>query len=375
MHGTRLLQDTTNPEPTSLWWAGLGAPGGVDEAARPCSLFRPTNPDQLFRAGELVRRDGVVDVEGLDQLMRQLSILIEALSRGIQDRNNSTIPAGYTYLLQFIAHDLVDSVLSPQAAHAVLRSCVRNGRARALVLDTLYGTGPDECPQAYEYSAGSGQVMVELPRTRLRVGARSNPGPGRTAYCPMRDIARAPAPAHTPGENLLCDPLIADARNDAHALVSQITVLFQLLHNHILGLLNWPAPGTNKAEDAHRRYLCARLAVTLIYRNILDKDVLAKILHCRVLDRYRSENSRPLFDGQKGVPVEFSHGAFRFGHSMVRAEYQVSSDTPLETLAALHRSSANRPGELPVQDVWLVDWARFFTDSRPRRHSRKDAKS
>jgi hypothetical protein len=369
MHGVRSLLSATSPEGTTLWWAGLARSGGVDESLRPCSLFRPTNPDQLFRAGGLIGRDGQVEVEGLDRMLRRLTLLIKARSyqpADTEEKSNLCIPSGYTYLLQFMAHDLVDSVLPPHAAQAVLRASVRNGRTRALVLDTLYGSGPDEYPHAYEYSGGPHQITINLPRTRLRVGARSPLGPDRTAFCPMRDIARSYAPKDMPGEHRLCEALVADARNDANTFVAQITVLFQLLHNHVLSLLNWPVPPkTDPAEDAFKRYLCARLIVTLIYRNIIDRDVLEKILDRRVLDRYRSENSRPLLDGGKGVPVEFSHGAFRFGHAMVRKMYHVASEKELEALKALQLASASRPGELPLPQEWLVDWARFFAIPAP----------
>lgn len=369
MHGGRSFLSVASPEATTLWWAGLGRSGGVDESLRPCSLFRPADPDQLFRAGGLIRRDGQVDVEGLDRMLRRLTLLINARSfqpPSTEEKSNPLMPSGYTYFLQFIAHDLVDSVLPPQAAQAVLRACVRNGRTRALVLDTLYGSGPDEYPHAYEYSAGPNQITIKLPRTRLRVGASSPVGPDRTVFCPMRDIARSFAPTGMPGEHRLCEALVADVRNDANTFVAQITVLFQLLHNYVLSLLNWPAPPmTDPAEDAFKRYLCARLIVTLIYRNIIDRDVLEKILDCRVLNRYRSENSRPLLDGGKGVPVEFSYGAFRFGHAMVRKKYHVASEEELEALKALQLSSASRPVDLPLPDKWLVDWARFFAIPAP----------
>src|SRR5262245_46426081 len=130
MHGVRAFLSATSSEGTALWWAGLGRSGGVDESLRPCSLFRPTDPDQLFRAGGLIGRDGQVDVEALDRMLRRLTLLINARSfqpPATEEKSNPLIPSGYTYLLQFIAHDLVDSVLPPQAAQTVLRAGVRNG--------------------------------------------------------------------------------------------------------------------------------------------------------------------------------------------------------------------------------------------------------
>ena len=365
MHGAPWLPEKAfgDPRPTKLWWAGLGTPTFSDDAERPCSLFRPTSPDQMFRARDLIGSDGVVRVEALDQLIRRLTLLIDHRGYNMPDRGNRGIPAGYTYFMQLMAHDLVNTVLSPQAASAVLHPHMRNARPRALVLDTLYGTDPHDSPQAYEYSATRCAIAVELPRTRLRVGPYKGPiGSQRTPYCPMRDIARMPSPDFPQSEtSLLTEPLLADARNDAHAFMSQITILFQLLHNHILNCLPTERRPSSPATHARKRFLCARYIVTLIYRNIIVRDLLDRILNKAVLARYRSEAPQVLLDGAKGVPVEFSHGAFRFGHSMVRKGYKVASDNTLPTIDGLYMSSAMRPRDmLPIKEHWLVDWARFF---------------
>ena len=62
---------------------------------------------------------------------------------------------GYTYLLQFIAHDMVDSVLTFNIHDPDIIPGARNARSEALRLETLYGAGPDECPHAYDYTTGS----------------------------------------------------------------------------------------------------------------------------------------------------------------------------------------------------------------------------
>ena len=46
--------------------------------------------------------------------------------------------------------------------------------------------------------------------------------------------------------------MLADPRNDAHALVSQLTVLFQLLHNHVISLLE-PITGPIAERGVFRR--------------------------------------------------------------------------------------------------------------------------
>src|SRR5207237_5433855 len=99
--------------------------------------------------------------------------------------------------------------------------------------------------------------------------------------CPFRDIARAPAENVTgidrsiAGHRVaLTEALVADPRNDDHAIMSQLTALFALLHNGLIDLVRErePAAGRNAAlGEAYLRFLCARGALTLIYRNIIRK--------------------------------------------------------------------------------------------------------
>ena len=122
----------------------------------------------------------------------------------------------------------------------------------------------------------------------------------------------------------LTEALVVDPRNDFHALLSQLTVLFHLLHNHIMGILEarpLRSPAWTPAEVAFRRFLCARHGVTAIYRNIIVKDVLKRILHP---DIHAAASKFPLHS-EEGIPKEFSHGAFRFGHAMIRDQYLVNS--------------------------------------------------
>ena len=81
------------------------------------------------------------------------------------------------------------------------------------------------------------------------------------------------------------------------------------------------------------------LVLTLIYRNIIKKDVLEKILDRSIYQRYMTDPTLPR-DRAKGIPLEFTLGAFRFGHAIVRDTYDVNStakDQP--TIAALRLSA------------------------------------
>lgn len=359
--------------PMQLWW-GKAAP-----AERPRNLFHTLASDippatDMFRAGGLISIDGEIENRGC--LHRLMARLTERARADDPPGFNPDIPSGYTYLLQFIAHDLVDSVLSYSVDDGDVVPGARNARSQPLMLDTLYGSGPEECPHAYEFT----DKQVErglIPRTRLRVGARGVGAPPSETdpYCPFRDITRLGHPDRTfsgTGKPMLTEAMVADPRNDSHALVSQLTVLFQILHNHVLELLE-NATRTVPASDrlpprelALRQFQCARTVVTLIYRNIIEKDVLRRILHRRIHDRYAVEKQRPLDPGE-GIPLEFTFGAFRFGHAMVREAYDVNSAFAGQgTRGALERSGqqAHVAGMLPIGGRWLIDWARFFDNDK-----------
>jgi Animal haem peroxidase len=336
------------------------------------NLYLSFDPKDRYRADDLVSEDGIVDPDALHRLLAVLSRRINLSSPAADSiSENKNLPSGYTYLMQLIAHDLVDSVTSVRRDGADLRPTTRNVRQSALMLDTLYGPGPEELPHAYAVTDADISAAGIVPRSQLRVGVRQpqldqNP----TTYCPYRDLARM-APLAADGlaadnARLLTETGIADPRNDSHAFMSQLTVLFVLLHNQILRLLTAGklTAGASQTDDAQRRFLCVRFVVTLIYRNIIQNDVLPRILDAKVFDRYNKE-TKVFFDGDKAVPIEFTHGAFRFGHAMVRDAYMVRSETKEKTLRALDFNPLRLPGELPVNETWFIDWARFFETTRP----------
>jgi hypothetical protein len=358
-----------------LWWSGLqtaedSLTDAVTADARAHSLFHTLDPEHRYRAGGLIGRDGTVDRDALHRLMKLLAQRIGEASAAPEAKlENKGLPSGYTYLMQFIAHDMVDSVVSVRREAGALRPSGFNARTAALMLDTLYGAGPEEASNVYAVTEGTLRGKGDIPRLQLRIGEPQAPGASAaTLYCPYRDLARAKAPSCDrlagSSADLLTETYVADMRNDSHAFMSQITVLFVLLHNQVLSLLA-AVPGSDApVEDAYRRFLCARIVVTMIYRSIILEDLLPRIVDAAVLARYRSDNN-VFFDGEKTVPIEFTHGAFRFGHAIVREKYRVRDDKELETPFALDFAATRMPAKLPVPEKWFVDWARFFDTAKP----------
>jgi Animal haem peroxidase len=345
------------------------------------NMFREPDPErgEVFRAGGLISPDGLITPENRVALRRMMARLRSRMWRADPEGNlwveklapksgaapprpdwrnfeNPSLPSGYTYLLQLIAHDMVDSVIAFSfGAGDIARPEFANARRRPLMLDTLYGDGPDECPHAY-VSNDRQRLSGSHPRTRLRVGEIAA-APGGN-MCPAQDLTRATPDLGTPAE-LITDAFAADPRNDAHALMPQLTVLFSILHNAIMGLIETP-DNRVPLETTYREFQCARSITTLVYRTIIEHDVLPKILHPAVQMLYASKPHFRL-DPQSGVTAEFSAGAFRFGHAMVRDTYRVNdtNEAGLPFIAALGQSS--RHGARP-NAAWAADWRYFFSD-------------
>ena len=71
--------------------------------------------------------------------------------------------------------------------------------------------------------------------------------------------------------------------------------------------------------------------IDAIYHNILRNDLMRRVIHPAIYAAYSGPAphfiDRPIRRqrfaiGDWEIPFEFSHGAFRFGHAMVRPEYQ-----------------------------------------------------
>jgi hypothetical protein len=309
----------------------------------------------MYRADGLIGADGSLDEAKRNTLEGWLKKLAVRMDSHDPDDNllNPNLPSGYTYLLQLIGHDLSDSVPtvgvasneSTQSA-APARLVIKNARRWALSLETIYGLGPDEASFAYQEARSPDATA---PRDQLFIRQLA-PLPHPTRYCACHDIRR-----------IATDPLLADPRNDAHAILAQLAALFHLLHNQIVALIGEPS-AHSRNEGLYRRYLCARTIVTLIYRNIIRVDVMGRILHPDIQARYSTlRDTEGLLDQEDGAPLEFSHGAFRFGHAMVRSRYMINSDEALGTEIAISRTSQRQLNEGPQQPEWLVDWARFFS--------------
>ena len=337
---------------------------------------------QRFRAFGIDPLESPAHVANIRGLMHRLSRRMDAEiawpahgDAPLHRWENPNIPSGYTYLLQFVAHDLVHSAI-PLSVAGRLGAGTSNARRTPLMLEGLYGSGPVGSPHLYALDAPS-----DDRRTKLRLGRMRWKEAPRAAGCPFRDIARAQAENVTgidrgiAGQRpALTEALVADPRNDDHAIISQLTAMFTLLHNGLVDLVRRgePVSRTNaRFGAAYRRFLCARDAMTSIYHTILRKDAMRRVLHPAIYAAYSGSNprfmDRPAVAGGWQMPFEFSHGAFRFGHAMVRPEYRINDLSEHDLNNTLEKNSINEPVNMPLDETWMVQWSRFFeiNGSRP----------
>ena len=230
-----------------------------------------------------------------------LELLYARMERGQgKAPQNVFVPAGYTYLGQFIDHDITFDPMSkldvPNDPHTLV-----NFRTPRLDLDSLYGGGPLDQPFLYDWPQSG-----EPGGTKLLVG-----GPG-----PLEQPAAADLPRNQQGRALVGDP-----RNDEHVIISQLHLLFIRFHNAVVDHLrdgNLPEEGL--FDEAQR-------IVRWHYQWIVAHEYLPKVVGARMA-KVRRRHFR--WRREPFIPVEFSGAAFRFGHSMARALYSIRAKRPDE---------------------------------------------
>ena len=258
------------------------------------------------------------------------------------DDEESGIPALYTYLGQFVDHDLT---FDPDGSFQKQKdpNATTDFRTPAFDLDNVSGRGPGDQP--YMYDTDGKSFLLGDPITQGKP-------PG------ARDLQR----------NAAGRALIGDPRNDENAIVSQLQALMLRFHNRVVA-----AHPDESFEDVQKH-------VRHHYQYVVVNDFLPRIVDAGVLDSLKSggaydRSKLMLFKDFKNpfMPIEFSVAAYRLGHSMIRPGYRLN-DTVLLPIFPLPpdqtTGSPNFPEGLTgfrrlISD-WALDWGRFIEiDVRP----------
>jgi hypothetical protein len=308
------------------------------------------------------------------------------------DSADPGIPAGFTYLGQFVDHDLTMDRTAVALGQDVTVEELMQGRSPVLDLDSLYGRGPGNADDSRFYADDG---------VHLRVGTTSAVpiDAGTNVALTGFDLPRVGAGATKADQRA---PLIPDARNDENLAVAQTHLAFIRFHNQVADTLadhRLPGPAL---------FALARAEVTRHYQWMLRTDFLPRIVDPAVVDDVFTHGRRFLEVPQSGpygeqddadsvslldrptMPIEFAVAAYRLGHSMVRGAYQWNRVfnstarlgiatlfqlftftgtsgilTPTARLADLDDPNAGTFLTLPTN--WIIDWRRLhdfssFTD-------------
>lgn len=352
-----------------------------------------------------------------------------------EDANNSALAPMFTYLGQFIDHDITNQGLSrPEAAEIInifnlpnddfapqpradVADAIANQRTGRLDLDSLYGPSTPTGNGAHDKLIG----FLRFPRDRAKMwlGTLSPSVGGIPDKLPLDGAAdllrlrRLMAPET--GEVLfsqadfdslpddvrgifgrnnspnLTAAVIGDPRNDENLFVAQLHVAFLRFHNRMVDALR-DAGNTGTADEIFAK---AREQVVLHYQWLVMNVYLPSICDPVALQQVKASGAS-LYgtfltgcDHTEGeafpMPIEFAVAAFRFGHSMVRGNYDWNSTfgrgeggdaqrASFELLFAFTGGGENPMFGAPsLPQNWVVDWARTgvsnseFADRTTRR--------
>lgn len=213
------------------------------------------------------------------------------MDAGDKNEDNPDIPAGFTFLGQFIDHDItldptssLERQSDPEAIH--------NFRTPLLELDNVYGSGPSASPHLYDATTGNIKLLID----------RDFPN----------DLPR----------NSQLTALIGDPRNDENLIVSQIQLAFVKFHNRVIDRLQ------EQRVERGRIFEEAQRIVRWHYQWIVLHEFLPRIVGQDVVNDVL-KNGRKFYkwNNEPFIPVEFAVAAYRFGHSMVRPGY-TANDVP-----------------------------------------------
>jgi hypothetical protein len=236
--------------------------------------------------------------------------------------DNDAVPAGFTFLGQFIDHDMTRDT-TPLALQQQDPKGLVNFDTPVFDLGSVYGGGPTVDKALYE---------ADGKRLKLR------PSPEG-----VLDLPRA-----ADGTAFLGDP-----RNDENHIVAQFQIAFIRLHNTFI--------------EEGNSFATARRLTQWRFQWIIVHDYLPKIVGQEMVDRLLKSTNQGLKYGgtlykpknplRPMMPLEYSVAAFRFGHSMIRPEYEMHDGS---TVKIFGTEGKDLRGSRPLTQAEEIDWNYFF---------------
>lgn len=301
---------------------------------------------------------------------------------GLAESKPKPIPAGYTYLSQFIIHDITfdaksDRHVSDDLPFADVRLTpeqikgMKNWRNPNFNLEIIYGykepLTPTDPPRPV-FEAPRSALMQDHPLPLLKLG-------DTLQKANINVSAGLPYPSDLPRNDGSPLVRIVDPRNDENLLLAQTQVAFMKFHNAIVVKLSESdvyktESGEYKKDDLFDK---ARKLAIRYYQTIILKDFLPQIVQESILkDVVAKAGTEELFYQPKRdgyyMPLEFSVAAVRAGHSMIQNNYNFNIDQPHAILADLMSftgrgmaSPEMMHGQLKkLPSTWIINWNLFY---------------
>lgn len=242
-------------------------------------------------------------------------------------------PIAVTYFGQFVDHDLTFDSTPLREAGSCEPVYTVNNRTPWLDLDHLYGDGPRSSRHAHLYQSDNAS---------LRIGeSASREEPFDVPFTDDGQLA------------------LVDKRNGENVIIRQIHAMFLKLHNVAVRELPRSLPSCERFDRARDR-------VRWQYQWLVRSWYLREICHPEIYEAVIEKGDRRIDWLKAGfaIPVEFSLAAMRFGHSMVREEYQLNNlpaqkgGSGVVPLASLFGANNKRPLDRRLK----IDWSLLATD-------------
>ena len=257
---------------------------------------------------------------------------------------SSGIPAGYTYLGQFLDHDLTFDKTDVMFGANVTPAQLLQARSPSLDLDSLYGAGPGDPESAKFYEADG---------LHLKVGKTT--GPTKNGFDLPRGAGNTDAKKRK--------AIIPDPRNDENLAVAQTHLAMTRFHNRVVDTQLGGVPAAQK-------FATAREIVTKHYQWMIRTDYLPRIAKAAVVNNVFNQGRKAFEVGVAPtevptMPIEFSIAGFRLGHAMVRAAYNWNKifdngGGTLDLLFTFSATGGNLGFDTRLASIWIADFRRLY---------------
>jgi Animal haem peroxidase len=246
-----------------------------------------------------------------DELLTDLAqTMVEPDSSDSFLNTNPRLFAGFTFIAQFIDHDITLDTTPLELQQADPDATV-NFRTPRYDLDSLYGQGPAYEPQFYDPADRDKLLLAPNVNGVLDLG---RDGDGRA--------------------------IIPDRRNDENLIISQFHKAVAQFHNKIVDYA--------RSQGIRREWVfeTARRLTRWHYQWAVIHDFLPRFVQTPGVDElvgpngtvYKEVAGKPPVinlnyykptnrDGRPFMPVEFAVAAYRFGHSIIRPFYVINQAT------------------------------------------------